>query len=203
MRVCLLILIFGVGVLGQSTAKLVERANKAFGGEKRLRNVSSWFVSGEVKRVSDGVKGRYSAYAVSQGFYGGIFELEGFEVQVGYNGKSGWIRDSRNGLRTLTGDEATFFEAEVYYRVNRWLNYKKDKLKLFWAGSEQVDSKKADCILLANSKSVRIKICFDSVTGLILKEEIPQREGMKIFYYDGYRSVDGIQTAFSIRVKVN
>ncbi|MCX7640643.1 MAG: hypothetical protein N2Z23_09425 [Pyrinomonadaceae bacterium] len=201
MKILIFVLFLVSIALGQSPNKLISQANKAFGGEGRLRKISSWIVEGKIKRLSDGAEGKYSAYATSEGFYGSFFDLEGFEVQVGYNGKSGWVRNSRDGLRTLTGDEATFFEAEAYYRVNRWLNYKKDKLKLFMASSETIDGKRADCVFLANLKFVRIKLCFDSVTGLLLKEEIPQVNGTKVFYYRDYRVVDGIQTAFLIKVK--
>jgi hypothetical protein len=50
------------------------------------------------------------------------FDVGGFEVESGYNGKSGWMRNSRDGLRTLTGDASVDFQTEAAYRNSLWLN---------------------------------------------------------------------------------
>ncbi|MCU0240467.1 MAG: hypothetical protein MUC29_13590, partial [Pyrinomonadaceae bacterium] len=118
----LIILVFSTSILAQSPSKILSQANKAFGGEKALKSITSWQTVGTIKRMSDGANGKYSAYAGGGNLYGGMFDLNGFEVSTGYNGKSGWIRDSRNGLRTITGDATKDFQAEAGYRNTRWLN---------------------------------------------------------------------------------
>src|SRR5262245_65061097 len=44
--------------------------------------------------------------------YACAFNLGGLEVSMGYNGKSAWTRDSRDGLRTLTGAASRDFQTD-------------------------------------------------------------------------------------------
>ncbi|MBX7172571.1 MAG: hypothetical protein K1X72_16505 [Pyrinomonadaceae bacterium] len=197
-----LTLALSVNLLAQSPGKILSQANKALGGEKVLKSITSRQLSGTVKRLSDSTSGKYSEMASGGSLYGEMFDLNGFEIATGYNGKSGWTRDSRNGLRTITGDASKDFQAEAVYRNTRWLNTKNEKAKISAGGTTNVDGKTANCVLITNAKGVQIKSCFDSVSGLPVYEEIPQGELTKTFYYSDYRAVNGIQTAFSIRSKV-
>lgn len=192
------ILAFSVNVFAQSPGKILSQANKALGGEKALKAITSWQTTGTIKRLSDGANGKYSAMASGGTLYGGMFDLNGFEVANGYNGKSGWIRDSRNGLRTITGNESKDFQAEAVFRNTRWLNAKNEKAKISSGGTVNINGKTANCVLMTNAKAVQIKICFDVVSNLPVREEIPQGEITKTFDYSDYRPVNGIQTPFSI-----
>lgn len=193
-----LILALSISGFGQSPSKILGQANKAMGGEKALKAITSWQSTGTVKRLSDGAGGKYSAMATGGNLYGGMFDLNGFEVSTGYNGKSGWIRDSRNGLRTITGEAGKDFQAEAAYRNTRWLTLKADKAKLAAAGTANINGKPANCVLMTTAKSVQIKLCFDTASGLLAREEIPQGSIVKTFEYSDYRALNGIQTAFSI-----
>lgn len=189
-------------VTAQSPNKILSQANKALGGESKLKSVRSWIATGKITRKSDGATGKYEAEASSGNLYGGMFDLNGFEYAVGYNGKSGWIRDSRNGLRTITGDAAQDFQAEAAYRNSRWLNAKSEKAKIAASGTANVNGNNANCLQMTTPKNVRIRMCFDAASGLLVREEIPQGEIVKVFEYSDYRAVDGIQTAFTIISKV-
>ena len=200
----LIFLVFAVSVsvFAQSPSKILSQANKALGGEKVLKAVRSWQTKGKITRKSDGASGKYEAEAGGANLYGGMFDLNGFEIAVGYNGKSGWMRDSRNGLRTLTGEASKDFQAEALYRNARWLNAKAEKSKLTAAGTANINGKSANCVLMTTAKTVRIKMCFETPSGLLVREEIPQGNIVKIFEYSDYRAVNGVQTAFSITSKI-
>ncbi|MBK7708668.1 MAG: hypothetical protein IPJ30_23635 [Acidobacteria bacterium] len=198
----LLILIAAAAVQAQSPSKVLSRANKALGSEKVLKSVRSWQSSGTITRKSDGATGRYEAEASGGSLYGGMFDLNGFEYAVGYNGKSGWMRDSRNGLRTLTGEAAKDFQAEAVYRNSRWLSAKAEKTKISAGGTVNVSGRPASVVVLNSSKGVQMKLFFDQATGLLVREEIPQGPLVKSFDYSDYRIVSGIQTAFAIVSKI-
>ncbi|MBK8150978.1 MAG: hypothetical protein IPK58_22940 [Acidobacteria bacterium] len=198
----LLILIAAAAVQAQSPSKVLSRANKALGSEKVLKSVRSWQSSGTIMRKSDGATGRYEAEASGGSLYGGMFDLNGFEYAVGYNGKSGWMRDSRNGLRTLTGEAAKDFQAEAVYRNSRWLSAKAEKTKISAGGTVNVSGRPASVVVLNTSKGVQMKLFFDQATGLLVREEIPQGPLVKSFDYSDYRIVSGIQTAFAIVSKI-
>ncbi len=185
-------------VQAQSPSKVLSRANKALGGDKVLKSIRSWQASGTIARRSDGASGRYEAEASGGNLYGGMFDLNGFEYAVGYNGKSGWMRDSRNGLRTLTGDAAKDFQAEAVYRNSRWLNAKSEKTKIANGGAVDLEGKRASVVVLNTAKGVQIKLFFDQSTGLLVREEIPQGAIVKSFDYSDYRIIDGIRTPFRI-----
>jgi len=200
----LVFLLFALSLAGfaQSPGKILSQANKALGGEKALKAVRSWEATGKITRQTDGASGKYQANAAAPNFYGGMFDLNGFETAVGYNGKSGWIRDSKNGLRTLTGDASKNFQAETFYRNSRWLNAKADKTKISAGGKSNVNGKAANVILLTTAKGVQIKLYFDAATNLLLREEIPQGAITKILDYADYRKVGNISEAFLITSKI-
>src|SRR5262249_48061298 len=96
----------------QSPDKIVKQAAKALGGDKNLRRINSWQASGTIVRQSDGAKGSYQMSMTKPDLYSLSIDISGFETGEGFNGKSGWRRDSRAGLRTLIGVEANQFRAE-------------------------------------------------------------------------------------------
>lgn len=182
----------------QSPSKVLSQANKAFGGEKVLKSIRAWQASGKITRRSDGASGAYQSFAQSPNFYGESFDLDGFEFQTGYNGKSGWTRDSKNGLRTLTGDASRDFQAETFYRNQRWTDAKAEKTKISTGGKTVVNGKAANAVILTSAKGVQIKLYFDAETNLLLREEIPAGDALKIIDYDDYRKVGNVMEAFSI-----
>ncbi len=197
-----LLFAFVLNISAQSPNKILSQANKALGGDKALKALRSWQATGKITRKSDGANGNYQAYAQNPNLYGEMFDLNGFEIAVGSNGKSGWSRDSKNGLRTLTGDARKDFQAETLYRNSRWLNAKAEKSKITGGGKSNVNGTAANVILLTTAKGVQIKLYFDAVTNLLLREEIPQDAIVKNFDYSDYRKVDNVMEAFSITSKV-
>ncbi|MEP6900707.1 MAG: hypothetical protein ABJA66_03095 [Actinomycetota bacterium] len=203
LKMLLFLLCFCSGiVLAQSPGKILSQANKAFGGEKSLKTIRSWQISGKITRQSDGAGGAYQAFAQNPNFYGETFDLNGFESAVGFNGKSGWTRDSKNGLRTLTGDASRDFQAETFYRNSRWLNIKAEKSKISSLVKTTVGDKAANAVTLTTAKGVQIKLYFDAATNLLLREEIPHGASGKVIDYSDYRKIDGVFEAFSIVSKI-
>ncbi len=188
----LLLLLAGTS-FGQSPSKIISQANKALGGEKALKAVSSWQQSGTITRVSDGATGKYSAYAAAPGLYGGAYDIAGFEVGFGYNGKSGWVRDSRDGLRTVTGDASRDFQAEAGYRINRWLRAKDEKSKITSGGTAKIGERSANVVVINTAKGSKIKLYFDAASNMLLRDEVTIGEETRTFDYAEYRKIGSIQ----------
>src|SRR5215471_12692571 len=149
----------------QSADKIVKQAVKAMTngkGERALREIRSWEVKGTITNTKDGSTGGYRAYAMQPNLYACAFDLGGLEVSMGYNGKSAWTRDSRDGLRTLTGAASRDFQTEARYRNARWLDYRKEKSKLAFGGQAQINGKPANTVVLTTLKNVKIKLYFDA-----------------------------------------
>jgi hypothetical protein len=190
-----------VDASAQSADRIVKQAAKAMGGEKALKNIKSWQVKGAITKR--GESGSYLATATRPNLYTSTFEIRGLEVSAGYNGKSGWMRDSRDGLRTLTGAESRDFQAEALWRNSRWLDYKKDRSKLLFAGQTTIDSgKTTNCVILTTSKNVKIKMYFEVASGLLVREELPADAASKVFGYSDFRAVNGVMEPHSIAVTI-
>ncbi len=196
----IILILLSSGIFAQSPTKILSQANKALGGEKNMQRVTSKQMKGRITRVRDGVTGAYKASTAIPNFYGEIYDLNGYEIASGYNGKSAWMRDSKNGLRTLTGEASQAFQAEAAYRNTRWLNGKVEVLKIVAEGNSNLNGKPAQVVSLTNPKGVQIKLLFEVGTGLLLREVIPQGMTSKIIEYSNYRAVDGVLEPFKIFV---
>ena len=197
-----IVVLSSVNLSAQSPDKILKQANKALGGEKNLQRVTSWHQRGTITRLKDGASGAYQTQAAQPNFYNVAFDLNGFETEAGYNGKSGWLRDSRDGLRTLTGKASRDFGAESNYRNARWLNYKKEKSKIVAGGKSVAGGKRANLLILTTAKGVSIKMYFDATTGLLIREEIPAANLTSASDFSDYRTVNGIQEPFFITKKI-
>jgi hypothetical protein len=197
----LFILILSVSALAQSPSKILKQAEKALGGAKAMQAVGSWTKTGKITRLRDGASGRFQMHTTAPNLYHVSYDLDGFETEAGYSGRSGWTRDSRQGLSTLTGDASRDFQAEAVFHNGLWLNYKKDKSKIAPAGRGEVNGRAANILILTTLKGVSIRLYFDTATGQLLREEIPSGTGVKTFDYSDYRMVGAINQPYSIMYK--
>ncbi len=201
----LLILFFALlasSVPAQSPAKILKQAEKALGGTKALQKIRSRQKTGTIVNVRDASSGTFAIQTSQPNFYNESFDLNGFETESGFNGKSGWTRDSRSGLKTLTGAASRSLQAEANFRNSLWLNYKKEKSKIVSCGRIEIDGKPANCVSLIAANGISLKIFFDAASNLLVREEIPTGDEPKIFEYRDYKPVNGIQEAFSVTAKM-
>jgi hypothetical protein len=183
------------GASAQSADKIIRQAVKAMTGgkgEKALREIRSWQVKGTITNLKDGSSGAYREAAAQPDLYVREFDLRGLELSMGYNGKSAWMRDSRDGLRTLTGDASRDFQTEARYRNARWLDYKRDKSKLAFDGQTTINGKPANAVVLTTVKNVKIKLYFDAASGLLVREEAPAGQITRVLDYSDFRPVGNL-----------
>lgn len=195
-----IVLILSLSATAQSPAKVLKQAEKAMGGTKALQAIGSLERSGSIKRLGDGAVGKYRSLSSKPNLYFETYDLAGLDYSVGYNGRSGWLRDSRNGLSTLTGDASNNFQAESVFRNSLWLDYKKQKAKMIGAGTAVIDGRQSNVLTFSTNKGVNIKLYFDSATGLLTREEIPAGVSTKNIDYGDYRKVGGVVFPFSATI---
>ena len=204
LKLLLAICLLSVATLAaQSPAKILKQAERAMGGAKALRATQSWQKRGTVKRLSDGATGRILMQTSRPNLYNLRFDIDGFEIESGYNGKSGWTRDSRNGLRTLTGNESIDFQAESSFRSSLWLDAKREKSKITWGGKTMVGNRPANLVIINTTKGVAIKLSFDAESNLLLKEEFSAGDSNRSFEYSDYRVAAGISQPHRVAMEVD
>ena len=191
---------FAAAGLAQSPSKILKQAEKAIGGAKALQNVSSWRRTGTIRRVSDGVTGKYESIAAKPNLYREAYDLAGFEFETGHNGRSSWMRDSRSGLSTLTGDASVDLQAEAVYRNSLWLDLKRQRSKIAAGGKSNIDGRPHNVLVLGTSKGVNIKLHFDAATGLLTREEIPDGDGLRTIDYADHRKAGATVQPYKLQV---
>ncbi|HUS00040.1 MAG TPA: hypothetical protein VMZ26_18400 [Pyrinomonadaceae bacterium] len=204
MRFNLLVLIIAFAAFtgaAQSPSKILAQAEKAMGGAKAIQAATSWRRSGTLTRVADGASGKVVMQTARPNLYNLSFDVGGFEIESGYNGKSGWMRDSRNGLRTLTGEASVVFQAEAAFRNSLWFNAKKERSKITSGGTAQVEGTRANVLVLNTAKGATIKLFFDTSTNLLLKEEYSMGEVQRRVGYSDYRTVEGLKQAYKLKLE--
>lgn len=182
----------------QSADKIFRQAVKAMGGERALRRIKAWQITGTITRQRDNASGNYRAAAMQPDLYVSNWRLDGFESGAGFTGKSSWRADSHNGLRTLTGDASDDFQAEASYRNRLWLDYRKQRAGITYIGITTVNNKAAQAVTLTTLRGVKIKLYFDSASCLLVKEEMTTGEARKTIEYADYHAVDGVMEPFSM-----
>lgn len=194
-----LLLAFSISLSAQTPSAILKQAEKALGGRKNIEKVTSYSKRGLITRLKDGMEGEIRIETAKPSFYHTFIQIEGFERESGFNGKSAWSRDSREGLQTLVGDPSRDFQAEANFRNNRWLNYKKEKSKIVSGGKTTLNGKSVNVVSLTNTDGVRSKLYFDATTNLLIREETPSGESLKTFDYSDYRPLGVVKEAFRIR----
>lgn len=194
-------LLFGFHpALAQSPDRVLKQALKAI-GEKPYKKLNSTVRRGTITRTDSGATGTFVQRTSRPNLLHVKFDVNGFEREYGYNGKSTWTRDSGKGLATLTGDASLDLQAEANFRSNLWTNFKKERVRAVSCGRSEIGGKSANCVSLNTTKGVTMKIHFDAATSLPLREEIPSGDMVRVLDYGDYRDVGGIKEAFAIEMR--
>lgn len=201
--IAFLILSVGSTISAQPLSKVLGQAEKALGGAKALKSVRSIKRSGRITRVKDLAEARYLFQASQPNLLNISYYLGGFETEIGFNGRSGWARNSRDGLGTLTGKASIDLIAAATFRNNLWLRSKDEKAKLASGGRTLIDGKSVNSVIYSNPKGAVIKLFFDSATGLLIRDELLMCEALVVTDYSDYQEVSGVKQAYSERLNIN
>ena len=189
-----------IAVSAQTPSKVLKQAEKAMGGSKVIQRTSSWIRKGTIRRLEDGAMGRIVMQSSRPNLYNLSFDVGGFEVESGYNGKSGWMRDSKNGLKTLTGDESVDFQAEAAYRNTLWLDAKRERTKLVSGGRTVVGGRPANVVTMSTAKGARINLYFDASKNLLVAEEFEGKDSTRRYEYSDHRAINGVMQPFTMKM---
>ena len=190
-----------ISAFAQSPTKILKQAEKALGGTKAVQRATSWRKIGTITRVEDGLTGKVVLQTSRPNLYNLSIDVDGFEIETGYNGKSGWMRDSRDGLRTFTGETSTDFQAEAAFQNSLWLNAKSEKAKIVSGGRSEVAGKPANVVTVNTAKGSTIKLFVDAQTNLPVRQEFSSGDTRRIFEFSDYRPVNGVQQPHRVRIE--
>lgn len=188
--------------IAQSSKSILKQAEKELGGTKALQSIRSVTKNGRITRIEDGVTGKYLYQSSQPNLFNRSFDLDGFEIESGFNGRSGWARNSRDGLQTLTGVASIEMQAVAGFRNSLWMNAKNEKLRIVSGSQTTINGKTANTVVMITPKGVNIKMFFDAATGLPIRDEISLGDSSEICDYADYRDVAGTKQAYFNRLKL-
>jgi hypothetical protein len=195
-------LMSGANTHAQSADKILKNYIKAIGGEKKLKPVSSFRATGEVRDESTGQAGSFTWEMKAPDNLYLEFTGDGLSRSEGFNGRSGWEQDGANPPHTLTGARSSQLRATAYFWNDRFQTYSKMGAQAVFAGHETVEGKRADAIEMTTTRGgIHRKFLFDPQTGLLVKQ-IEEGEGAQgDVYFSDYRSCDGVMEPFHLIFK--
>ena len=196
-----LLFVFSVAAFAQSPDKILKQAEKALGGAKNLRAVRSMRLAGTIRSPQSDAGGAFLLQTAQPNSFNQFYDLNGIETETGFNGKSGWARDSRGGLQTLTGRQSLDLATEADFKNTLWLDYKKDKSKIAAGGAADVNGKPAKIVVLTSVKGAAVKMYFDAATNLPVRYEFPANGAVKTYDFSDYRAAGKILAPFAMQLK--
>lgn len=183
----------------QSANKIINRYKKA-SGSAAVEQIKSTTMRGRIK-LDDGSTGSF-VWKISKPDRMLVEIVAGSaSVSKCFNGKSAWRMDQR-GLRTLLGPEAKQLHLVSLLVNNRLRNLSRDRISAQPPTKTTIEERKADAVEFIRDDT-RVRLFFDAMTGLLIKEERETLAGIEELFYDDYRSVDKVMEPFSIRIKEN
>jgi len=186
--------------------KIVDRAIKATGGEKRLARIKA--MTSEEKGVYYGM-GEGTPYTGKYAFaYPGRFRMEIVDVfTIAYNEKAGWT--SMGGqVEDMSKEELAEHQEESRAM---WLSLlvplKGEDVTLSLVGKKQIDDRLAVGVRASSKGHRDVELFFDKETGRLVMlrqrvkaEELEGKEVTQEMVLRDFKAVDGVQVAMKVLI---
>jgi len=183
----------------QSADSIIKDHIKAAGGEKALKAITSVRYAGTATAADGQVRPFLWFARKPDRLYIELHAAAGPVIDAS-NGRSAW-REDAGGLRTVTGNEQTRARATALFRNDRLLNWKKDKVRAGFAGTETIHGRRANVVEMTSHTGVQRKLCFDAETRLLVKEQQPYEDGLEEILYADYRAVGRVQEPHRLTIR--
>jgi len=171
----------------QSADKIVDRYINAIGGKNALEKIVSTTVSGTVT-LADGRSGTFVQETKRPNQLHISMTWGDGRWSTGFNGRSVWQDDQRDGLRTLVGLPAAHVRAEAAY-ANRDVLTTGGNRQLTLVGKDQVHGRQVFVVDAMTHDVFKRRLFFDSASYLLLKAQYDTEAGSEIRLFDDYRRV--------------
>ena len=192
-----LVSVCATAATAQSVDKIISQFRKAIGGDA-AKSIRTTTMVGSI-RHGDGPAGRFMYRASTPDRLRLDIETAGKKLSEAYNGKSAWRLD-QTGLRTLIGDETKRMQLWALLANDRLLTLKQNYITPQPGLASKIDGRDVVAVEFVKEMA-RMKLFFDSKSGLIVKQERGAAGVAEETFYDDYRAVDGVMEPFSIRIR--
>jgi hypothetical protein len=187
-----------------SAKDVLDKYVKAIGGRDALLKHKSRYQTGSVELTPMGVKGTMELISVSDGRSFTKVALEGVgDLLDGFDGTTAWTSNPVQGSRVKEGKE--LIQSKRLGVFGREVKIDSMYSPIVVRGIEKVGDRDTYVVVCSTEGLPDDILYFDTETGLMLRSDgiLLAPEGQQAFttFYEDYRDVDGIKSAFRTRAK--
>jgi len=184
--------------------EIVDKYVKAIGGREALTKIKSRYQTGTIELSPMGVKGTVEIYSRSDNRSLTKISLAGIgDVLDGYDGTTAWTSNPMQGSRVKEGKE--LLQTKRMNDFGREANLEASYTTLKVKGIEKVAERDAYVVVGSTDGLPDDILYFDTETGLILRTDniilAPEGQQATTTFYEDYRDVNGVKSAFKMRAK--
>lgn len=185
-----------------SISEVLDKYVKAIGGRDAVSKQKSRVQTGTIELSPMGLKGTVESFARSDDRSFTKVSIAGIgDILDGYDGKTAWTVNPIQGSRIKDGRELQQTKRNNIFA--REIMIDKIYTKLAVSGVEKIGDREAFKVVASTDGLSDDILYFDTVTGLIVRSDTisvtPEGEQLVKSFYDDYREVDGVKSAFKIR----
>jgi hypothetical protein len=190
-----------LGAREQSASQVIERYLDAIGGKKAVEKITSTELSGSVTST-DGRSGTFTQRTLRPQFFNLSLSWGDSRQTTGFNGRSAWQDDARDGLRTLYGPAASRVRAEASFANTHFLA-SEQLSQILVIGQDQVRGHAVIAVVAFNPEAMKRTLFFDAGSYLLVKDEQQTEAGLEERFFDDYRAVDRVMEPHRIEWQRN
>ena len=198
-------------VLGQTPDDIVEKHLAALGGRAALGQIRTRVSKGAVtvETAVGPISGTVEAFARAPNKSRTLVTLDARSIGAGkivndqrFDGTSGYIIDTLNGNRDITGAPLDALRNNAFPTV--WLDYRARGLSIVLTGNETLAGRPAYALEITPKTGPRVRAWVDTETLMLVRTsmqpEAPQAgQGEQIMEYGDFRAVDGVKVPFLVK----
>ncbi len=206
------LLCFAAASRAQTADEIIEKHVSALGGREALSKLSSRVMSGTVAVSSPAgdIPGSIEIYSKVPNKTRTFMKLDLKDFGIGemlfdqrFDGTSGYIIDSINGNRDITGNQLENMRNAAF--PTAFLKYRAAGITAELAGQEMVGDRDARILILRPRTGSESKHYLDVETHLLLKLvikiDLPQMgEVEQVSEFSDYREVDGVKVPYAMKI---
>ena len=184
--------------------EIIERYVRALGGRDALSKHKSRYEKGTIELSPMGIKGTVETFSRSDDRALTKLSIDGIgDIFEGFDGKTAWSVNPVQGNRVKSGTELAQAKRNSTFRRELNLDKMYDGLKV--RGIEKVGERDTYVVVASSAGLPDDILYFDTETGLLMRSDsivvTPEGNQAMSSFYDDYREVEGIKSAFKVRAK--
>ena len=205
----LALILWAVPAFTQTADEIIEKHLAATGGRAALGKVTSRISNGTIALTTPvgELKGTIDLYQKKPNKTRTLVKIDATAIGGGqitsdqrFDGTTGYVLDSFNGNREITGDQLEAMRAGSF--PTPFLNYKETGMTATLSSREKVDTRDVYVVQLTPKTGPGVKAFFDAENFMLVKTiitvNVPQLGGPidQVVEFSDFRDVDGIKIPY-------